>query len=155
MVKSNESHFEKVIFSYLEKIKVEKGYMMSLVIMDTIKGQYNSEMRKFCTKNSCEIVIVRNNLTNNFQPLDIRVNKAAKSFVSAKYNSWLANEVLKQLRAVKATVNVKVSLKLSVIKSPHAKWIVDLYKTLKDGKEMAINGSRSARFTEAIENAKF
>ena len=128
--------------------------MMSLVIMYTFKGQHNTEMRTFCTKNSCEIVIVRNNLPNNFQSLDIHVNKAAKSFVSVKYNSWLANEVLKQLRAVKAAVDVKVSLKLSVIKPLLAKWIVDLHKTLKDDKEMAINGFRSARITEAIENVK-
>ena len=35
-----------------------------------------------------------------------------------------------------------------------AKWIVDLCSTLKDDKEMAINGFRSAGITEAIENAK-
>ena len=36
-----------------------------------------------------------------------------------------------------------------------AKWIVDLCNTLKDYKEMAINGFRSVRITEAIENAKY
>ena len=34
------------------------------------------------------------------------------------------------------------------------KWIADLYNTLKDDKEMAKNGFRSARITEATENAK-
>ena len=53
-----------------------------------------------------------------------------------------------------AAADVKVSLKLSVIKPLHAKWIVDLYNTLKDDKEMAISGFRSAGITEAIENAK-
>ena len=111
-------------------------------------------MRKFCAKNSCEIVIIPHNLTNKFQPLDISVKKAGKSFISDKYNSWLANEVSKQLRAQKAAADVKVSLKLSVIRSLHAKWIVDLYNTLKDDKKMAINGFRSAGITEAIENVK-
>ena len=60
---------------------------MSLVMMDTFKRQDNDEIRKFCAKNSCEIVIIPHNLTNKFQPLDINVNKAAKSFVSHKYNS--------------------------------------------------------------------
>ena len=73
--------------------------------------------------------------------------------VSDKYNSWLANETLKQQRG-KATADVKVSLKLSVIKPLHAKWIVDLYNTLKDDKELAINVFRSAGITEVIENAK-
>ena len=68
--------FEKVIFTYLEKIKVQKGYpkeQMSFVIM-----------RNFCAKNSCEIVIISHNLTNKFQPSDISVNKAVKSFIFDK-----------------------------------------------------------------------
>ena len=112
-------HFEKVIFSYLEQIKVQKGYtkeQMLLVIMDTFKGQDNNKMRKFYTKNSCEIFIIPHNLTSKFQLLDISVNKVIKSFISDNYNSWLANEVSKQLKAEKAAANVKVSLKLSVIK---------------------------------------
>ena len=104
---------------------------MSLVIMDTFKGQDNDQMRKFCSKSSCEIFITPHNLTNTFQPLDMSVNKAVKSFISNKYNSWLANEVSKQLRAGKAAADVTVSLKLSVIKPLHAKWIVDLYKMTK------------------------
>ena len=94
------------------------------------------------------------NLTNKFQPLDISVSKTAKSFISDKYDSCLANEVSKQLRTGKAATDVKVSLKLSVIKPLHVKWIVDLYNALKDEKEMAINGFRSTGITEAIKNAK-
>ena len=125
-------------------------------------------MGKFCAESSFEIVIISHNLTNKFQSLDISANKAAKSFISGKYNAWLANEVSKQLRAEKAAADVKVSLKLSVIKPLHRKWIlklsvikplhrkwiVDLYNTLKDDKEMAINGFRSAGITETFENGK-
>ena len=127
---------------------------MSLVMMDTFKRQDNDEIRKFCAKNSCEIVIIPHNLTNKFQPLDINVNKAAKSFVSHKYNSQLANEVSKQLRAGKTAADVKVSLKLSVIKALDPKWIVNLYSTVKDDKKMEIKCFRSAGVTEAIENTK-
>ena len=35
-----------------------------------------------------------------------------------------------------------------------AKWIVNLYNTLKVDKEMAINGFRKAGITEAIENTR-
>ena len=52
----------------------------------------------------------------------------------------------KQLRAGKAAADVKASLKLSVIKPLHAKRIVDLQNTLKDDKEMAISGYRSADY---------
>ena len=70
--------------------------------------------------------------------------------------SWFASEVSKQLRAGMAAADVKVSLKLSVIKTLYAKWIVDLNNTIEDDKEMAMNfrSFRSAGIAEAIENAK-
>ena len=103
---------------------------MTLVIMDTFKGRLdNDQMRKVCAKNYCGIVIISCNLTNKFQQLDISVNKTVKSFISEKNNSWLASEVSKQLRAGKATADVKVSLKISVIKPLYAKWTVYLYNS--------------------------
>ena len=106
-------HLGKVIFPYLEQINLRKCYLkeqMSLVIMDTFKRQDKDKIRTFCVKKSCEIVIIPHNLMNKFQPSDISVSKAAKSFVSDKYNSWIVNEVLKQLRAGKTAQDVKVSL---------------------------------------------
>ena len=95
---------------------MQKGYpkeRVLLVIMDILKGQDNDEMRKFRAKNSLEIVIFSHKLTNKIQPLDISVNKTAKFFISDKYNSWLTNEVSKQLKDGKAAADVKVSLKVS------------------------------------------
>ena len=40
---------------------MQKGYpkeQISLVIMDTFKGQDNDKMRKLCAEDSCEIVII-------------------------------------------------------------------------------------------------
>ena len=95
---------------------MQKGYpkeRVLLVIMDILKGQDNDEMRKFRAKNSFEIVIFSHKLTNKIQPLDISVSKTAKFFISDKYNSWLTNEVSKQLKDGKAAADVKVSLKVS------------------------------------------
>ena len=60
----------------------------------------------------------------------------------------------KQLRAGKTDGDVKASLKLSLIKPLYATWIFDLYNTLKNDREMAINVFRSAGITEAFKNAK-
>ena len=104
---------------------------MSLVIMDTFKGKDNDELRKLCMSNNCEVVIVPHNLTNKFQLLDLSVNKAAKAFISEKYNTWMTNE-----------------------KSLLAKWIVDLHHYLKAEKAMILSGFRAAGISEAIENSK-
>ena len=59
-------HFEKVIFPFFQKIKDKHRYLQeqtTLVIIDTFKGQDNKVLK------------------------DISVNKAAKIFISKKYNT--------------------------------------------------------------------
>ena len=53
----------------------------ALIIIYTFKGQDNNTLKKLCAENNCEIVTVPHNFTNTFQPLDLSVNKAAKSFI--------------------------------------------------------------------------
>ena len=55
---------------------------------------------------------------------------------------------------VASSSDVKVCLKLSVMKPLHAKWIVDLHHHLKADKEMIVNGFRAAGISEDIENAQ-
>ena len=88
------------IFPYLDQIKENKAYpkeQMSLVIIDTFKGQ-NDDLRELCAGNNCDIVIIPHNLPNKFQPLDLSINKVAKAYVSKKYNTYLTNEISKQLK---------------------------------------------------------
>ena len=65
--------------------------------MDTFKGQGNETLKKLCAGNNCDVVIVPHNLTNKFQPLDLSVNKAAKSFIHNKYNDWFPDQEFTQL----------------------------------------------------------
>ena len=51
----------------------------TLLQQDLFKGQDNDDLRDFCAKNNCGIVIITHNLTNKFQPLDLSVSKAAKA----------------------------------------------------------------------------
>ena len=83
------SFFNKIVFPHFKNVRKAKGYpdeQVSLIIMDTFKGQDNNEVVKLCRKNNCALIIVPHNLTNKFQPLDITVNKPAKSFIKDKYN---------------------------------------------------------------------
>ena len=74
-------------------MKNEKGFpeeQHSLVIMDTLKEQGSCSkkavLKKLCSENRYEMVIVPNNLTNKFQPVDLTVNKVAKAFIQNQYN---------------------------------------------------------------------
>ena len=79
--------FKEIIFPYLEDTTRRKCYPLeqhALIIVDTFKGQDNDKLKKLCAENNCDVVIVPQNL--EFQPLDLSVNKATKSFIQNKYN---------------------------------------------------------------------
>ena len=147
--------FEEIIFPYLKKVKEEKGFpneQLSLIIMDTFKGQDNDTMKELCAVNHCEIVIVPHNLINKLQPMDISVNKAAKSYISIKYNEWFSDQVSSQLISWRDPTQVKVSTKLRDIKPMHARSIVDLYN-YPQIREMITHGFDSAGIPEAVARA--
>ena len=76
--------FEKVIFPYLKQVKLSLRYpkeQMSLLIMDTFKGQDNDVILDLCERHMCQVVIVPHDLMRDFRPLDITVNKPVKSFI--------------------------------------------------------------------------
>ena len=116
--------FKEVIFPYLEHTKRSKSYpleQLALIIMDTFKGQNNDTLMKLCAESNCDVVIVPHNLTNKFQPSDLSVNKAAKSFIQDKYNDWFADQLFTQLQNGKDPTDVKISSKLSDLKPIHAR----------------------------------
>ena len=118
------SFFNKIVFPHFKNVRKAKGYPdehTSLIIMDTFKGQDNNEVAKLCRKNNRALIIVPHNLANKSQPLDITLNKPAKSFIKDKYNMWYSEKVAKELNEDKAPVDVEVSLNLSEIKPLHAK----------------------------------
>ena len=100
------------------------------------------------------VVIVPHNLTNNFQPLDLSVNKAAKSFIQNKYNDWFPDQVFTQLQNGKDSTDAKISSKLSDMKSIYARWIVDCYNHVIKEKEMIVKGFNSAGISGTVQNAE-
>ena len=121
--------------------------------MDTFKGQENDIVLDLCKKHFCQVLIVPHNLTNKFQPLDVTVNKPAKSFISNLYNEWFAEQVTKQIRNGIPPADIQVSLNLGELKVMHARWISSLYHYLCDRKEIILNGYEAAGTTEAFESA--
>ena len=98
--------------------------------------------------------IVPHNLTIKFQPLDLSVNKAAKSFIQSKHNDWFDDQVFTQLQNGKYPTDVKISSKLSDLKPTHARWIVDWYHHVIKEKEVIVRGFNSAGISEAVQNVE-
>ena len=121
-----------------------------MLIFDAFKGQTTIEVNNLLEKNDIVVIQVPNNHTNLFQPLDISVHKSAKCFITEKYQEWYAEKVPQQLNGGVAPHDVKVDVRLSVIKPLHAKWVIELYHHLKRSKHIIISGFRKAHITDAI-----
>ena len=102
-----------------------------------------------------EIVIIPHNLVRRSELLDLSVNKAAKGYVFEMCNTWMVNEISKQLKEDIAPADLKVSLVLLVIKTLHVKRIVDLYHHKKADKQIIVNSVRAAGKSEAIEKDQY
>ena len=76
--------------------------------MDTCKGKDSDILKELYSERNCEVAIVPHNSTNNFQPLDISVNKAAKSFIQIHYNELFSNQIVIQLNRATDSVDVKI-----------------------------------------------
>ena len=133
------------MFPYLKQAKASLKYpkeQMSLIIMDTFKGQDNDAILDLCKKHTCQVIIVPHNLTNKFQPLDITVHKLDESFISVKYNELFSKQVSQPLEKVIQRADVKVSLAPIGLEVIHAKWILKLYNHLCHQNEIILNPSK-------------
>ena len=92
-------------------------------------------------------------MTNIFQPLDVSVNKAAKNELRKCYSQFYTTEVHRQLTAHE----VKVDLRISVLKSKHAEWIVQIFDRFQSnrGQEIIKAGFRKSCITEALDMTTF
>ena len=85
-----------VLFPYVEKRKVELKLpedQKAMLIFDVFKGQITGKVTKFIEENNCVIVHVPNNMTDQFQPLDLNVNRHAKELLKGKFNAGMLNRL--------------------------------------------------------------
>ena len=107
--------------------KLAENYR-ALVIFDQFKGQVTASIFTLLEENNIAIVLVPANCTDRLQPLDISVNKPAKSFLRSKFQDWYADKVCQQLVNQEDSA---VDLRLSVVKPLAAKWMIHFLTTLR------------------------
>ena len=158
---SNENivmeYLQKIVFLYIKSkrqaLKLPENPKV-LLIFDAFKGQKTSAlMNDLLKKNDIIAIHDPKNPTNLFQPLGTSENKIAKCFIADKSEDQYSEKVLHQLNRGAAANDVKVDVKLSIMKPLHGKWIIEMYHHLKCSKQIVISGFRKAHTTEAISKA--
>ena len=126
--------FQRAISTAVFKHEIPTSLILNLdqTPLNTFKGQDNDTLKELWSENNCEIVTVPHNLTNEFQPLDISVNKAEKALIQNQYNDWFSNEVSVQLKKGIDPNDIKTTSKLSNLKPLNTSCIINFYKHLSD-----------------------
>ena len=152
-------YLKKNIFPYIENIRKSLSVgkdQKALLIFDIFKGQTTGAVPQLLKENHCLSVKVPANHRDLFQPLGLTVNKPAKAFVSNKYQQWYADKVSKQLSQEVAPHDVKVDVKLSIVKPLHVEWVVEYYQRMQlvSSKAIITSGFKKAKIREAFDQAE-
>ena len=97
-----------------------------LLICDIFKGHWTKAVKNV-NESSSKMFSVPNNWTNYFQRLNLIVNKNSKDFVCKEAQSRYSQEIIKQMEARKPSNQIKVDVRVSVVKPLHAKRIIKYY----------------------------
>ena len=85
------------------------------------------------------------NCTDLLQPMDLSVNKSAKSFLKNEFENWYAVQVCEELKNGSADIEeVKVDLSLSRMEPLGGKWFVKVYDYLRTKPDIIKNGFKEA-----------
>ena len=85
------------------------------------------------------------NTTDLLQPMDISVNKQAKSFLKKQFAEWYSEQLLQQIdnqNAVPVSDVVLESVDLSLVrmKNISTNWLVEMWEYNVDNPQFVING---------------
>ena len=117
------------IIPYVEQQRVSLNLAFdhpALIIMDVFKGQMTCVVRELLNENHILLEKVPANLTYLFQPLVVQggPNSYVKRFMKKMFTLWYSDQVIRALDEGKDIKDVEISLKLSIVKPLHAKWLI-------------------------------
>ena len=80
-------YVDNILIPYIDEVRHRNGTpeQRALLIFDVFRGHLTSDVKSKLENNLISYVTVPNNMTNIFQPLDVSVNKAAKSELKKCY----------------------------------------------------------------------
>ena len=104
----------------------------ALVIMDNFKGQVTNGIHNLLEEKNIFVALLPPNITDLLQPLDLAVNKPAKSYLSQQFQDWYAEQISDQLEGqdMANAVLKPVDLSLPFMKKLGANWLTEMAEYL-------------------------
>ena len=145
---------EDIVVPYVDRQRkqLKKPNQAALLILDVFRGQITKDVTSLLEEHNILLVLVPNNMTHLFQPLDLTVNKHCKTFLKKLFSEWYSRQIENQLSLGKKIEDVNIQFRLTTLKPLHAKWILEFYNhiTSEKGAEIIINGWKAAGIYDAL-----
>jgi len=152
-------YIERIILPYVNSVRMylSDDTVAGLVIMDNFKGQVTATVSKLLEDNHLHVCLLPPNTTDFLQPMDLSVNKPAKSFLKNEFSEWYSDEILQQLRAHRrVSLNQieldPIDLGLPALKELGAQWLVKMVQYIEDNPQFVMNGFIKAGISKALDN---
>ena len=94
------------------------------------------------------------NCTDRLQPLDISVNKAAKSFLHSQFEIWYASELSQQISESTSDDIEIVDLSTPGMKCIGGQWLVKMLDHLSNNPRTVVNRFQAAHIPQSIDASK-
>ena len=127
-----------------------------VIIMDNFNGQVTEKVSSLLEKCHLHVCLLPANTTDLLQPMDISVNKPAKSFLKEQFSIWYSEQLLKQFEdhgdvPLEDITLDPVDLSLANMKNIGAKWLVEATKYIADNPQFIVNGFVHAGICRALD----
>ena len=149
---SNEStmlmYIEEIIIPYVDRareyLNVDES-QAALAIFDHFKGQLTENVVQLLEEHNIQSVLVPASCTDRLQPLDISVNKSAKSFLKSEFQKWYSEEIAHQLSNSDGDIDNldPVDLTTARMKCVSARWIEQMFNYLSNSPDIIVHGFKA------------
>ena len=97
---TTKAYIDAIIVPYIASLRcsleLEKDHP-ALVIIDNFKGQVTPSVMQLLESHDIHVVKLPPNTTDQLQPMDLSVNKAAKDYLRGEFNESYSHQVADQL----------------------------------------------------------
>ena len=154
-------YISDIIVPYVTRVRNDMGVgkeQAALAIFDKFKGQLTENVVHALEEQNIQSVLVPAGCTDQLQPLDLTVNRVAKSFLQQEFRQWYADEIANQYCDDDTSPDSiefdPVDLSTARMKSIGVKWLVRLYEHFCDNPQHAVNGFLAANILQSIQAGK-
>ena len=148
-------YIDHIVLPYINGVRemLSNENLPALVVMDNFKGQTTANVLTKLEEENVHVDYLPPNATDLLQPLDISINKPAKSFLKCKFEEWYAEEIFKQLRGSNSASDQldPVNLSLPVMKELCSKWILEMFEYISANPQMIVKGFIRAGISRALD----